>query len=153
MSGSTFRALLGQATDAVERPKPLAAGHYIGEIKSHEFGLSRQKQTPYCRFILTPTEETADVTAGENDGIDFSKRELRKDYYITPVALYRLSDMLDAVLGKTSGRSFDERIPETRNVRVMFAVSRRDNEEGTESYNDVGNIVAYNEEQTQEAAE
>lgn len=153
MSGSTFRALLGQATDAVERPRALAAGHYIGEIKSHEFGLSRQKQTPYCRFILVPLEETADVTQGENEGIDLSKRELRKDFFITPQALYRLSDMLDAVLGKTSGRSFDERIPETRNVRIMFAVTRRDNEEGTETYNDVGSIVAYNEETQQQAAE
>ena len=142
MSGSTFRELLSKPTDAVDRPRALASGHYVGEIKSHEFGLSRQKQTPYCRFILTPSEETADVAEGANTGIDFSKRELRKDYFITPTALYRLSDMLDAVLGKTTGRSFDERIPETRGVRVMFAVSSRESEDGTETYNDIGTIVA-----------
>ena len=142
MSTSTFRELLSQPTDTVERPKAFAAGHYLGEIKTHEFGTSRQKQTPYVRFTLVPTEETSDVEAGANDGIDFSKRELRKDFYITPTALYRLSDMLDAVLGKSTGRSFDERIPETRGVRVMFAVTSRDNEDGTETYNDVGAIVA-----------
>jgi hypothetical protein len=79
---------------------------------------------------------------GSNNGIDFSRRELRKDFYITPNALYRLSDMLDAALGKQQGRTFDERIPDTRGVRVMFAVTQRDNEEGTETYNDVGAIVA-----------
>lgn len=142
MSASTFRELLSQKTDAVERPRALAPGHYVGEIKTHEFGQSRQKQTPYVRFILTPNEETTDVATGANDGIDLSKRELRKDFFITPTALYRLSDMLDAVLGKTQGRSFDERIPETRGVRVMFAVTSRENEDGTETYNDIGAIVA-----------
>jgi hypothetical protein len=142
MSNSTFRELLSQPTDSVERPKPLAPGHYLGEIKNHEFGLSRQRQTPYVRFILVPSEETADVAAGANAGIDFSRREVRKDFYITPNALYRLSDMLDAALGKQQGRTFDERIPDTRGVRVMFAVTQRDNEEGTETYNDVGAIVA-----------
>lgn len=142
MSASTFRELLSQKTDTVERPRALAPGHYVGEIKTHEFGQSRQKQTPYVRFILTPSEETTDVATGANDGIDLSKRELRKDFFITPTALYRLSDMLDAVLGKTQGRSFDERIPETRGVRVMFAVTSRENEDGTETYNDIGAIVA-----------
>jgi hypothetical protein len=138
---TTFRELLSQPTDAVERPQPLAAGHYYGEIKSHEFGLSRQKQTPFVRFVLVPEEATPDVEAGANNGMDLSRRELRKDFYITPTALYRLSDMLDSVLGKETGRSFDERIPETRGVKVLFAVSQRTNDEGTETYNDIGNVV------------
>jgi hypothetical protein len=146
MSGANFRAILSQKTDEVERPRPLADGHYIGVIKSHEFGQSSQKKTPYCRFFLIPEEETSDVPEGANAGIDFAKKELRADYYITPAALYRLSDALDAMLGKQTGRSFDERLPETRGVRVLFFVGHRDSEDGTESYNDVGTIVAYNPE-------
>lgn len=142
MSSSTFRQLLAQNTDAVERPRAIATGHYIGTIKNFEFGLSRQKQTPYVRLLLTPEEETADVTEGANDGIDLTKRELRRDFYITPTALYRISDMLDAVLGKQTGRSFDERIPELRSARVMFGVTQRDNEDGTETFNDVSTIIA-----------
>lgn len=140
MSG-TFRELLSQKTDSVERPKPLADGHYIGEIKTHEFGTSRQKQTPFLRLILTPKEETADVPEGANGTMELSKRELRKDFFITPASLYRLSDMLDAVLGQEAGRSFDERIPELRNAQVMFAVTSRESEDGTQVYNDVGTIV------------
>ena len=141
-STSTFRSLLATATDQVERPRAIAVGHYVGTIKSTEFGTSRLKQTPYMRVLLTPDEATDDVNSGANEGIELSRRELRKDYYITPVALYRLSDMLDAVLGAQTGRSFDERIPELRGSRVIFAVTQRDNEDGTETFNDVGTIVA-----------
>jgi hypothetical protein len=141
MSSSTFRQLLSQATDAVERPRPIAAGHYIGEIKNHEFGTSRQKQTPFLRLLLTPLEETDDVPEGANKDINLPRRELRRDFYITPGSLYRLSDMLDSVLGKTTGRSFDERIPELRGSRVMFSVTQRESEDGSETYNDIGTIV------------
>jgi hypothetical protein len=146
MSTSTFRELLGQATDTVERPRAIADGHYLGTVTSHEFGTSRQKQTPFVRFLLVPDEETADVEHGANAGIDLSRVELRADYYITPNSLYRLSDMLDAVLGKEQGRSFDERIPETRNARVMIGVSHRDvideaTGDVTNTFNQVNTIV------------
>lgn len=137
----SFRELLTQSTDAVERPRALADGHYIGRIANHEFGTSRQKQTPFVRFILVPEEATEDVDASANDGIELSRRELRKDYFITPNALYRLSDMLDATLGKESGRSFDERIPETRDARVMFGVTHRASEDGADVYNEITTIV------------
>ena len=139
---ATFRSLLALSTDQVERPKPIAPGHYVGAIKGIEFGTSRQKQTPYLRVLLLPSEETDDVPLGANEGIDLSRRELRKDYYITPTALYRLSDMLDAVLGQQTGRSFDERIPELRGSRVMFLVTQRANEDGSETFNDVDKLIA-----------
>lgn len=140
---TSFRELLAQTTDSVERPRAIADGHYVGRIANHEFGLSRQKQTPYVRFILVPEEETADVESGANSGITLSTRELRKDFFITPNALYRLSDMLDAVLGKEAGRTFDDRIPDTRDVRVMIGVTHRQAEGSDEVYNDVTTIVAY----------
>ena len=142
-----FRELLSTKTDEVDRPRAIAIGHYIGVIKNHEFGTSKRKNTPFVRFNLTPLEETSDIPEGANDGIDLSRRELRRDFYITPAALYRLSDMLDAVLGKQLGRSFDQRIPETRGVRVMFHVTQREQvDEATseviEIFNDVGTIIA-----------
>jgi hypothetical protein len=142
---STFRDLLHVNNDTIDRPQALADGHYIGEIKGHEFGLSRQKQTPYVRITLTPSEATSDVPEGANvkkngEPIDITKLELRKDFYVTPNAVYRLGDMLNAVLG-TDGRFYDERLPETRGVRVMFAVTHRDSDDGTQTFNDVGTIV------------
>ena len=138
-----FRELLSQPTDTVERPKSLPNGHYLGVIIGHEFDRSRNKQTPYVRFAMKVDGPTSDVPDGACAGIDFSRRELRKDYFITPNALYRLSDMLDAVLGKTTGKSFDERIPNTRSQRVIIGVTARLNEDGTDSgFNDVTTIVA-----------
>lgn len=141
-----FRELLSQKADEVERPKPLASGHYIGTIQNAELGVSRNKQTPFVRFNIIPSEETQDVPDGANAGIDLSKRQLRKDFFITPTALYRLSDMLAAVLGKQQGRSFDQLIPETRGVRVIFQVTQREAQDAegnvTEVYNDVGSIIA-----------
>lgn len=137
----SFRDLLAQTTDSVERPRAIADGHYEGPIANFEFGLSRQRQTPYVRFILVPEEAKSDVEAGANNGINLAQRELRKDFFITPNALYRLSDMLDAVLGKETGRSFDERIPECRGARVIFGVTHRTSDDGGETYNDISTIV------------
>jgi len=139
MSASTFRQLLSQTSETVERPRALAPGHYIGTIKATEFGTSRAKQTPFLRLLLTPEEETDDVPPGANEGIDFSRKELRVDYYITPTSNYRIADMLDAVLGLHPHRSIDERIPDLRGQRVIFVVSQRESEDGKEVYNDVGN--------------
>ena len=148
MAIPNFRELLSKPTNEVDRPRALAAGHYIGELTTHEFGVSRQKQTPFVRFNVKLIEEASDVENGANKGIDLSRRELRRDFFITPQALYRLSDFLDAVLGKQVGRPFDQRIPETRGVRVMVQVTRREvtDDEGTvlETYNDVGTIIAHN---------
>ena len=137
-----FRQLLSQPTDQVERPKPLPTGHYRGEITNYEFGVSKNKQTPFVRFIIVPEEADADVDRDRLSGIDLSKKEMRKDFYITNTALYRLSDALDAILGQQQGRNFDERIPETRNAKILFGVTERQNEEGTETYNDVTTMVA-----------
>ena len=141
-----FRELLSKPTDSFERPRPLAVGHYVAIIRWHEFDVSKQKQTPFVRFLLTTTEETTDVPDGANAGTDITQRELRATYYITPQSLYRLSDMLDAVLGKQVGRSFDQRIPETRGVRVIVEVTQREQKDDDgnvkEIYNEVGTIIA-----------
>jgi hypothetical protein len=148
MSSTIFCELLKGTADTVERPRPLADGHYIATLRNHEFGTSSRKQTPFVRFIFVPEEESGDVPAGANDGIDLAKKELRKDLYVTPDALYRLSDLLDAVLGKAPGRPFDERLPETRGVRVMIQVTHRDQiDESTgaivNTFNDIGTVIAY----------
>ncbi len=144
MSNVNFRDLLSFNTDEVERPKPLPAGHYLGVIRSHEFAMSKNKGTPFVRFLIVPESPTDDVIDHNNDlaSIDLSRRELRRDYYITPQSRYRLADMLDAVLGKTTGRTADERIPETTGARVIFGVTQRTSEDGQDTYNDVTSIVA-----------
>lgn len=135
-----FRDLLKFSSETVERPKPLPEGHYNGIISRHEFGLSKKKQTPFVRFYLQLQEPTGDISPEQLNGIDLSKVELRKDFYITPKSAFMLTDLLDAVLGKDN-RLADERLPETKGQRVMFGVAQRQNDDATATFNDVTTIV------------
>lgn len=144
-----FRELLSQPSDAVERPVKLPTGHYRAAIGQHTFDRSSKKQTAFVRFELRIAAPTADVdqvalqTVLEAGRKQLTDVAINKDYYITPKSLYRLTDMLDAVLGKQQGRSFDDRIPTTRGADVIIGVTPRRNEDGTESdFNDVTTIVA-----------
>lgn len=136
-----FRKELSVASTDIERPKPLPVGHYYATIRGHEFQLSKRQQTPYVRFLLAPSEACEDVDAAELAGVDLTRRELRKDYFITPAAKYRLADMLDSVIGQPN-RTLDERLPETRGMRVMIQVTQRTSEDGSETYNDVATVVS-----------
>ena len=136
-----FRALLGKKPSEVEKPKPLAVGHYIGRILSTEFGQSRNKGTAYMRVKLRAEEETSDIEPGANGNSDISTKEIYRDYWITPNALYQLSEMLDAVLG-AADVPFDQRIPDLRDARVMFEVKHRADENSDRVYVDIGLIVA-----------
>lgn len=137
-----FRELLKTNTDEVERMKSLPAGQYKGVILGHEFGRTKGKQTPYVRFNILP-KEGIDVDEELLKGVDLSTRTQRDDYFLTPKAMGMLADMLDAVLGKESGRNFDERIPDTTGVEVQFGLAVRLNQDGTDSgYNEVTKIVA-----------
>lgn len=142
---STFRELLRVTSETVERPKALADGHYIGEIVSYEFGTSSKKQTPYVMFNIKPLEETSDVVEGANEGINFDTKVVNSDkYYITPKSVYRLVDVVDAVLGPDPKTYVDDRLPDTRGVRVLFEVrSRVDENDDTRVYTDIPTIVAY----------
>jgi hypothetical protein len=142
MSASTFRELMSRNTDEVERPRLLADGHYIGKIKTTSLDTSKKKQTPFMRVHLQVLEETNDVAVGANSGMDLMEQEIYRDYYITPKSMFILSDMLDAVLGKTTGRSFDERTPELRDQRVLFQIGHRDSEDGQRQFYEIGTIVA-----------
>ena len=141
MSQSTFRELLAQPTDQA-KAYILGNGHYIGNIKSFEFGVSRNKQTPQVQFLLSVDEACSDVDPTANDGLNFAEFEMRKTYYLTAKAMKMLANALDAILGRSQGQTYDERLPDTRGVRVMFAVTQRDDEQGNPAFNDVGAIVA-----------
>jgi|SRR5579863_3413780 len=133
-SGINLRDLLSLPTDdpSIRAPQGLPNGHYVGEILSHEWMKSRQKQTDFVRYSIGRLEPTADVTE-PTDSYDFTRIELRCDFFITPNAIYMLRDALNNTLGTQPGRTFDERIPDMIGARVQFRVSRDLKEDGTPS--------------------
>jgi len=141
-SAPDFRELLRTTTsDNVERPRSLPKGHYHGFIMSHEFGRSSKKQTPFVQFNLKVDGPADDVSAEQVEGIDFGRKELRLQRYITPKALYMLTDTLDQVLGK-DGRVADERIPDMDNQKVLIETEPQLDDEGNETgFNNVIDIV------------
>lgn len=137
-----FRTLLSKSTDTIERPKPLPQGTYYGTISRHEFGESSNKRTPYVRFHLQLTGPSDDIDPDMMEGIDCTKKTLRRDFYLTEDALYRLKDFMESLGIETAGRSLGEVIPETTGMPVMISVTQRNSQDGKEVYNDVGDVVA-----------
>lgn len=137
-----LRAMLQRPIDDAPRPVTLPQAFYIGTIKGHSFGASRNANTPYVRFELIP-EGLADGYDADLTGIDLSEQSLRKDYYITKKALYRLTDMLKAVLPEIQdGVNYDEILPSTSGLRVQFEVIERESPTTGETFNEVNSITA-----------
>jgi hypothetical protein len=139
------RDLMSQPTDTFVKPPPLPAGHYYGEIVGHKLDKSRQKQTNFVAFEVKINGASEDVEASEVEDIDFSNIRKTINYYITPGAMWRLRKFLDDVLGEEEGRSFDERIADTRGVPVLLEITHRPAGDGSDDvYTDVKTIVAAN---------
>jgi hypothetical protein len=140
------RELLKKPSDDMERPRPLADGHYIGEVLGQpEFDLTRgEKQTHLVRFNYKILEACDDVAADANAGIDLTRREVRQEFFITPAALYRLGDAVDGILGKAPGVGVDERLPDVQGARVQLRLRERvDRRTGEKTgYNEVVTVVA-----------
>lgn len=139
-----FRELLNQPTDTAERPRKLPTGHYKGVIGNHSFDRSSKKQTAFVEVPVRVTEPTSDVDPVAVAGFDWSNIEVSRRFYITPKAMFMLADMLDAVLGKELGKSYDERLPNIRGANVIIGIVPRRNQDGTENEfgNDITTIVA-----------
>jgi hypothetical protein len=92
-----FEAILAKVTvGEEEQPKPPPQGTYRCRIDKYETGRSDKKQTPYIRFMLMPLEADIDVDEKELEeagGLDGHKT-IRATYWLTPDAIWRLSNFL-----------------------------------------------------------
>lgn len=138
---SDFSKLLSKNMDGVERPKPLPPGTYYGRIEKFSVDESKEKKTPFVRFNLKVTSADESIDADAVNGIDLSKKQLRKDFYLTPDADYRLKEFLKSCGIKVQGRTFGEVLPETVNSPVIMEVTQRAAQDGSgELYNDVNSL-------------
>lgn len=135
-----FKDLLKINLDDVEKPKPVPAGTYTGRIAKYEFNESSNKKTPFVRYYVQLTGAEADVDSDALEGINLAEKQLRKDYYITKDALYRLKDFLGSCGIEVQGRALGETIPESLNASVILDVKQRNSEDGKDIFNDVGDM-------------
>lgn len=138
------RSLLQTPDSEIKRPKPLPNGHYFGSVTTYGFDTAKnENKTPFCRVNFKLEGPGDDVDEDEVSDIDFSRRELRKDFFVTPDALYRLRDFVNALIGEDPSRLLDDKLPDIKGQRVLIQVtSRTDRNDPEIVYNDVGKVVA-----------
>lgn len=141
-----LRTLLDVPVDSIKKPPVWPAGLYYGHIAKYEPGESREKKTPFLRIFVNVSraDESIPKEMLEVDGvpIDLTKRQLRKDYYLTEDAKFRLVEMIKAVGIETEGKSLGQVIPALVNRPVMIDVTHRGSQDGTELYTEISDLKA-----------
>lgn len=134
-----FSQLLRKPVGEAKRPPALPVGDYPGVIKGYAFGDNNRNRTPYIRFTLGLTGWPED--ADPLDGVDLSKRQKTRDYYLTDDAEWRLHDFIQTLGLDLNGQSLEEAIPQTVGCSVMVSIRQRLNQESNEQMDFVDQIV------------
>lgn len=125
MPNVNFAELLSKRVDEAERPPVFPAGPYNGIITGHEFLTSSKKGTPFVRFwvkLNAPLEGVDEELFEQAGGMEklSTRKPLGFDFYLTDDAFYRLREFLeDGLQMNSTGRAFDEMIPETTNAEFI----------------------------------
>jgi hypothetical protein len=121
-------AMLATNADDIERPKPVAAGTYAATILGMEFGVSAEKKTPRVRYFFSNLIPDVDVPNGANSEIDFSRKTLRTDFWLTNDALYRVQDFCIACGVAVEHRQLGDYLPEAQGKQIKIHVVQRINQ-------------------------
>jgi hypothetical protein len=133
-----FSKLLKQNLDDIKRPPALPVGTYGGIIKGYELREAPAGKN-YSAIVsvqigLTSWDENVDE--GDKEGIDLTKRSLRKDYYDN--ALVPLKSLLESCGVEIHGRVLEEALPELTGKQVQVEVQQYQNRTSGELGNQVG---------------
>lgn len=134
-----FSKLLRKPAGEAKKPEALPVGDYPGVIKSHEYGDNNKNKTPYVRLFVAFTGWPDG--AEEIPEVDLSKRQMRRDYYLTEDALWRLDDLIRSCGIDAVGRSYEEVIPELLGQAVLVEVQQYTVQNSDEKGNQIGKIV------------
>lgn len=138
-----FSSLLKKPAGEAKKPPALEAGDYPGIIKSFEVGDNNKNKTPYVRFSLGLTGWPGEPQLNESgEAIDLSSKQLRRDFYLTDDALWRLDEFLRSIGIEPKGRTYDEVLPETVGSPVTVEVQQYLNQSTGDIGNQVGNLGA-----------
>jgi hypothetical protein len=149
-----FSNMLRKPAGEAKKPKALPIGDYEGVVKSYELGDSNKNKTPYLRVTLVLTAWPQQFTAVDiPEDVELSKRQLRKDIYITEDALWRLDELIRSCGIIPNGRPYEEVLPELIGQPVMVDVRHYINQQSGEVGNSVESVVGVNGKGIQEAPE
>lgn len=107
-----FDSLLDTKAEDVKRPPAAPQGTYLCTVSKFEgFMESKEKKTPFVRYMVTPVQALEDVDAARLTDVDLTKKKLRLDFYLTEDALWRLTEFFPKCGLDVSGHTTRELIP------------------------------------------
>lgn len=147
MATVNFDNLLSMPMDQIKKPPVKPAGTYHAVIAEYKFGKSAKKGTPFVEFIFTgvnPGEDIDPDQLKDSDGtpIDLGKWRPNHQFYLTQDSAFRLKDFIESLQIKSSGRTLNETIPETKGLPVLLTVSMKATEDGTGFFNRIESVIA-----------
>lgn len=134
-----FTSLLKKPAGQAVKPPALDAGNYPGIIKSYETGSANKNNTPYVRFHVGLTGWPEGAEAAE--GVDLSKKQMRRDFFFTDDAMWRLDEFIRSCQIEPNGRSYEEILPEVVGHPVVAEVQQYMNQTSNEIGNQIGKLV------------
>ena len=140
-----FSAMLKKPAGLAKKPPALAPGDYPGIIKSFETGDANKNKTPYVRFHLGlmgwPESVASDEQQQDGVPIDLAKRPLRRDFFMTDDALWRLDEFIKSCGVAASGKSYEEVLPMLVGQQVTVEVQQYMNQSTSDIGNQVGKLI------------
>jgi hypothetical protein len=95
-----FSNILHQPMSSLEKPKPLPAGIYAGVYSGYKFDkTAKDEPTPFVQLqflVLAPVEVDEEALA-QAGGMPEKGLNVRKDFYLTDKAAFRLREALEAL--------------------------------------------------------
>ena len=134
-----FASLLKKPAGEAKRPPALPAGDYPAVVSSFEYGDQNKNKTKYVRYHVRLTGWAEGVEPIEE--MDLSKRQLRRDFFLTDDAFWRLDEFLRSTGLDPAGRSYEEVIPEIIGKNVTAEVQQYLNQQTNEIGNQIGKLV------------
>ena len=135
-----FSQLLRKPMSEAKRPPALPVGDYQGVVKSYELGDNNKNKTPYVRFQigLTGWPDSVGEEDRVSDGapIDLSKKQLRRDFFLTPDADFRLADFLKSC--GIADQPFETGVPAAVGCPIVVEVQQYMNQTNSEIGNQIG---------------
>lgn len=144
-----FTAFLNRPAGKATRPPALAPEVYPGKITAHEYGDNNRNRTPYVRYQITLTDWPPSLPhekrvykdrEGKEVDIDISRVRLRRDFYLTEEAFWRLDEFLRSCGVNLEGMSYEEACPQVIGADVKVEVQQYLNQNTNEMGNQVGRV-------------
>lgn len=154
MNAPNFGSVLDRPSQAIERPRPLPAGHYIMVVKGQpKFDKSTQKKTEYAEYTMVPMQAMEDVDAealadaltnkatGEKKALQ--DKTMRNTYYLTDDAIWRLKEFLDHCgVDDGDGITLRQRVNAATGCQVLVTVRNRPSEDGQNMFAEIAGTAA-----------